>query len=289
MNRTRAWYRLLTFAVCGTIAALAAGEAWAQQNRQTYRAGLPQPNDSIRLDGGDSSGGTPTRTVAPPVRRPVAQPPGAQGWSNGSYPPSAVRGLGTRALPPGAANLPGPLRKGRQQPAYSSGRTERSPTLTEDRNRGGGFGTRTTPGWGNSNVRKNRNWTLGGEPWRPIQPGANPAAGAAGNPRRAVNLIDARLAQLLEQRELARTKYEHGGGYSRDLRDFNDLQREIVKLQDQRMGIVRANTANAQTLRQAENNYRATRGLNAQRYRGVRDTSWPVGERPTRRWLNQAN
>lgn len=119
--------------------------------------------------------------------------------------------------------------------------------------------------------------------------GANPAAGAGGNPRRAVNRIDQRLAELLDRRELARTNYQYGGGYQRDLRDFNDLQREIVKLQDQRIGIIRANLRDQRALRQFENNYRATRGLNAQKYQRMRDTTWPIGDEATARWLNEPN
>jgi hypothetical protein len=125
-----------------------------------------------------------------------------------------------------------------------------------------------TPAWKprrNTNTT-NRNWALGGDKRRPTRPART-------------------LAELVELRELARTKYEHGGGYDRDLRDYNDLQREIVRLQDRQMQLLRESSADSQTLRQAERNYRATRGLNARRYRGTRDTSWPVGERRVSRWL----
>jgi len=284
MNRRRVWHCLSTLGASGLLAVSAAETTWAQ-----YRAG--QSESTIRLEDGDSSRGRPTRSVAPPARRSVAQPPGAGAWSNGRYPPSAVRQQGTRAVTPPARTRPGRSnlsgrRTNQNRNRYRGGKPEGTPRLTRDRNRGGAFGSRTTRGRSDSRVRKNRNWALGGEPWRPIQMGANPAARAGGDPRRAINLIDNRLAELLAQRELARNKYQYGGGYGRDLRDFNDLEREIVKLQDQRMGILRANTSNRQALRQAERNYRATRGLTANRYRGIRDTRWPVGEQRTSRWLN---
>jgi hypothetical protein len=229
------------------LASLAADELLAQG----FVAGTPEP--SITLDRQDRSDGSAPAARGP---APTFRPPAAQG------------------VPRGNTNYPGALRTGPRgantlgrntplnQRVLRGGKRERSPILTQDRNGGGGIGRRTPGGLGGA-LGKKRNWALGGDKWRPSRPGRT-------------------LAELLEQRELARTKYEHGGGYDRDLRDYNDAQQQILNLQDQQLQTLRANGASPRTLRQAQNN----RGLNAQRYRGVRDTRWPVGERATSRWLN---
>jgi len=98
----------------------------------------------------------------------------------------------------------------------------------------------TTPNWGSNVRRPNPNWTLGGERWRPINPRNDGINGAAGLNRRNLARIEDRLRELYQQRQVARIKYEHGGGYDRDLNDYRALDRRIRELQAVRGPMLRS-------------------------------------------------
>lgn len=178
---------------------------------------------------------------------------------------------------------------------YVAGKPERSVTLTP-RDSGKGSGRVFTPSrkplWqppARTKRRKNRNWALGGDRWTPAPNiGARTGRAVSGmvNTSRILRTIDRSLAELLEQRELSRQIYENGGGFARDQRDFDSYQRQIEQLQDRRMRTVRTSNASRDTIRRAERNWRATRGLRNRRYRGIKDTRWPVGDQAQARWLN---
>jgi hypothetical protein len=105
------------------------------------------------------------------------------------------------------------------------------------------------------------------------------------NPRRAIDRIDDELIKVLEQRELARERYENGGGFDHDLDAYRDSNDKIKALQDKRIDILRQYAKNPQALDRAEQNYQATRGLRDPRYRGVLDSRRPT-ESQRSDWLN---
>jgi hypothetical protein len=199
--------------------------------------------------GGGDSDGRP---ASPTVRQPTP-----------TYRPPA-----RTVQPPVRPNYPGPLRKGPPNGGYVGGTRESSPIL-DRRDLGGG----ATGGY---NPPQRSTWST--------QPIPDPF-----NAQRAINRIDAGIAESLQRRELARQRYQYGGGYARDLNAFRREQARIQALQQARIGVLRSYSANPQALRRAEANARATYGLNAGRYRGALDTRRPIGERATSRWLNNPN
>jgi hypothetical protein len=108
------------------------------------------------------------------------------------------------------------------------------------------------------------------------------------NPRRAIDRIDDELVKALEQRELARERYEYGGGYDHDLDAYRDYNDKIKALQDQRIDLLRQYAKNPQGLKRAEQDYQATRGLRDPRYRGILDSRRPT-EAQRSDWLNDPN
>ena len=160
------------------------------------------------------------------------------------------------------------------QSAYRAGRSERSLTLTPGDSDGGSrsravqpwqYQPRNTiqvqprpttqyPGalrrqpqaattWFNGGAysgRQTSNWTLGGERWQPLTFNNNGINGAALG-RRNVARIENELRSLYQLRQVARIRYEHGGGYARDLNDYRALDRRIRQLESARMSWLRYN------------------------------------------------
>ena len=101
-------------------------------------------------------------------------------------------------------------------------------------------GTSPTQNWRPNSGRATPNWGLGGERWRPMNPGNDGINGAAGLGKRNIARIETRLRELYQQRQMARTKYEHGGGYPRDLNDYRVLDRRIRELENMRLALLRS-------------------------------------------------
>ncbi len=242
-------------------------------------------------------GSTTTPAVAGRPQKPnggfvAGTPEGHPGLGRGD---SSGRGAGPRATNPLPRNSGPPnrstVRSNTPTPRLGGGVSRNTSPANPSRWKAPSGGLLGSKGVAPSNSKRRRSsdkpWGLGGDP--PQLGKGNFPGRAGGNHRRDVAQAESSILQALKSRELARQKFEHGGGFDRDLNDFRRHDREIKAWQRRRLQSALAGADSQAAKDKEQANFQATYGLEQSKYQGMQNSSWPIGEAAASSWLTDPN